>query len=142
MDLNQLFATETAIIELKHPLTDEVLMDESTTPKPMSITILGTHTKAYQKIQRKVGFSLVKKNKIYDIEKMSLEEFELATFENEELELELFSQIIVSCNIFMEGKHIKCNPKNIRELLSDERVFWLRELIREEIAGKTLFIKS
>jgi len=142
MDLNQLFVTETAVIELKHPVTDKVLMDESKIPKPMSITILGTHTKPYQKIQRKVGFDMLKKNKIYDIEKMSLVEFELATSENEELELELFSNIIVSCNLFMEGKEIKYSPKNMHKLLSDPRVFFIKEQMREEIAGKALFFKS
>lgn len=142
MDLNTLFAVGTATIEIKHPVTGDVLMDESATPKPMTLTVMGKHTKEYKKLERKIAFLALKRNKKLNIEEMSVEEFESALSENEGAQLDLHASLVTGCNIFMEGKKLKYSYENILAMLSDERCSWINDQLTEELEKADLFFKS
>lgn len=142
MDLQSLFASGTAVIEIKNPQTGEVIMDESTPPQPMTLTVMGRHTDQYKKMERLVGFDALKRNKKKDVEKMTAAEFEIAVSENSVSSLELEANTVVDCNIFMDGKKLKCNQKSIIELFSDERTSWIRVQFLEDMDKNELFFKS
>lgn len=142
MDLNNLFASGTAVIELKNPLTGDILMDESKPPKPMSLTVMGTHTREYKSIERKAGFDAIKRNKNTDVEKMDFEEFESAVLKNDGATMELKSKAVIGCNIFMDGKNLKFSQENIFSMLSDERTSWVYNQLTKELEESDLFFKS
>jgi hypothetical protein len=140
MDLSTLFATGEGTIELKHPVTGKVLLDDN--KKPFSLTVIGTHTAKYKEIARKIGFLAHKRNKDIVVEDMSFDEFNEAVNSNELNELELLAQAITSCNITLDGAKIKCTPEKMIELLSDERFAWIKDQYVAEVKkGKVFFGK-
>ncbi len=142
MDLNTAFAAGTAVIELTHPVTGEVLMDDSEPPKPMSLTVIGKHTKEYKKIERRIGFLALKRNKKLNIESMTFDEFDLASIENEDSTVDLHANMITKCNIVKDGKQLTATPKEMIKLLSDERCAWISEQLTEALEDNDLFFKS
>lgn len=142
MDLNTLFAAGTAVIELKHPVTGDPLMDESKPPKPMTLTIMGKHTNEYKQMEREVGFAAMKRTKKHKIDKMSFDEFSSAVNENDEATLKLRAKMVVGCNIFMDGKVLKHSTENILKLLSDERCSWVKVQLEEQLEKSDLFFKG
>lgn len=144
-DLSSLFATGTATIEIRHPKTGEVLMDDSKTPAPWSITALGAHTNEYKALQRKAMYNVHKRNgKVnVDVEKMSVDEFVAAASLSDNDLLELRASAITACNIYDEaGAKIACNKENMVKLLSDERLYWLKNQYFAEVDEGQVFFKG
>jgi hypothetical protein len=142
MDISTLFATGTATIELKHPVTGAVLMDDSTPPKPMSLTVLGAHTKEYKAIKRKITLAMYLRNKGNDIELMSDEEKLSAMELNEDDELQLRAATVSACNITVSGEKLKCKPDVIADLLSDEKTSWIDAQYAKELDAGLVFFGS
>ena len=142
MDLNKLFAVGEAKVELKHPVTGEVLFDEEKTPKELGFTIIGKHTREYKKLERAVGFAAIKRNKKHNIDSMTLEQFESITEENDEAALDLHVQMITDLNVIMDGKKLKCTPVDLKFLFTDQRTSWVYDQFKADIDNAELFFKS
>ena len=141
MDLNDLFAAGQATIELKHPLTGKPLMDDSTPPKPLSLTVLGHHTKEYKKLARAIGFAKSKRDK-KDFSDLSFEDTCAILDLNEADEIELLASAVVDCNLFFNGKYVECTKENILSILSDVRIPWLLDQYVQEVNAGKVFFKS
>ncbi len=144
MDISNLFALSSAEIKIKHPITGEVLFDEGKGKNklPMTITVMGTHTREYKKLAREAGFAAIKRNKKHDIEKMSVEEFEAITKENEEAALDLHAKAVLGCNIVMDGKKLSGSAADVKFMFTDERTSWIYEQFKAALEDEKLFFKG
>jgi len=142
MDLNSVFASGSAVIELKHPNTGDILMDESTPPQPMTLTVMGTHTNQYKAMSRKIGFANAKRNKKLNIDKLSIEELVSIAEKNDESEIEIKAGTVTDCNLFMDGKKVKFSNKVILDILSDEKTSWIYPQLAEALEETELFFKG
>ena len=62
--------------------------------------------------------------------------------DSDESTLDLHACIITDCNIFMEGKNIKHNHKNMLNILSDERCAWIDDQLTDALEKANVFFKS
>ena len=140
MDLSKLAANDQGVIELKHPVTGDILTDDSKDNNPFSVTMVGAHTSEYKTAARKVGFSTLKKNASLDTKTMSFDEFNSAANEGDQTDIELISTMITDFNIWTKGKAIPFSKDAIKKLLEDKSYSWMLNQIKREIElGKVFF---
>ena len=128
MDLNDLTPKhDTITVTLRHPQTDEVLLNDDETP--MTITVMAPHTKEYK--------GLVYKNsqdKLKDATKKDLEFNELFDFS-----IDILASVTTDWNITFEGKMPKYSLKLAKQLYD---VFWIKEQIEFELQTFDVFTKD
>ena len=142
MDLSNVFASGTAVINIKHPVTGEDFMDESTPPNPMTLTVTGTHTKEYKTMSRKIGFATAKRNKKLNIDKLSIDELVDIAESNDEDDVAIKAGAVVGCHIHMNGKDLKFSNKAILDIFLDEKTSWIYAQLCEELDNSELFFKG
>lgn len=129
MDLKTLAPTSNeVVVELKHPVTGEVLMIEG--EGPMTVTLHATHTKEYREamfdqtdaIMQNAGGDQGYKVKANDMAKLSFE---------------LLVKVTKDWNIYLDGKKPKFSKKAAAKLY--EELFWLPQQLEKELSEHTPF---
>ncbi|MBM2293743.1 hypothetical protein JQX09_17580 [Sulfitobacter pseudonitzschiae] len=132
MDLNQLdmaeYAAAGAVLEVRHPATDEILMGDD--KKPMTITLLGADSPAF-------------KRAVQDIQAANQKRKNVSPAEQERNTVNALARATVgwSDNWTWDGQPFPYSPENCRRLYSERP--WTRTQVDEFIADRAnFFVKA
>lgn len=118
-DLSTLIPKETTILQLKHPVTGELL--------PSKIELYGSHTRKFNTLQHAVRNRLLKKGtKIRSAEQIEADNM----------------SVLVGCtksweNVEWQGKELPCTPENVKMLYTE--VVWVKLAVDEAIGNDANF---
>lgn len=133
MDLTNLdvisFANEGSKLELCHPTTGEVLMDDSVPPKAFYVQLQGSDSDAFRNVmRRRAEKSFKNKDKKIDLE------------EAQRSGAQLLAKCTVDCYMVEDGKEIGCDRDELTRLYL--RYPWIREQVEEFMGDRSNFIKA
>lgn len=130
-------SSDVIIVELKHPSTKEVLLnDEDNTP--MTWTLYAPHTKEYKKVV--YSYTQARMNKMrdkdgkYDPSQFNLEEADEET-------LKQIADVSKDWNITFGGEKPKFTKKVVKDILFDDKYFWIRPQLEEALDTYEVFTK-
>lgn len=139
MDLSSFDMTEMSNQGVKVPLRHPQTSAELTTAdgKQVTVTVLGEQSDAYQKALRStVNRRLAMQSKRRGGNIATLEEIEAD-------EVQMLAVCIKGWeNISLDGKTLEFTQDNVRKLLSDNRMKWVKEQLMEAIRDASLFMKN
>ena len=131
MDLNNLIPTDDTItVEIKHPITDEVLLKDD--KQPMTITVYAPHSGQYKAVLHEQTNKRIQK----------ASKGKRVTFTAEELEnvtLELLAKTTKDWNIQLNGKSPKFSVTEAVDLYS--KLPWLKQQALEAQEDYSAFLK-
>jgi len=132
MDLNNLIPTDDVIVvEIKHPVTDEVLMKDD--KQPMTITVYAPHSAQYKSaIHEQTNKRIQKASKGKKIT-FTAEEIENAT-------LELLAKTTKDWSIQLNGKSPKFSVSEAVELYG--KLPWLKAQVIDAQEDYSAFLKA
>ena len=129
MDLNVLgTAQESCVMELLHPVTQEVILDDK--GKAFSLSLLSADTNKYKAEYSKV-IKLARSKKT-----------EQTMRESEERACELLAEVTTDCHLIMDGKKVVNDKASICELYLNPQYSWIREQVEQFMRDRSNFIKS
>lgn len=121
MDLSSLAVSETAVLNLKHPVTGEDL--------GCSIELCGKDSDVYRKQ--------------YADQVKALTEAQVngSDIDYAELDIVVYTACTVAwTDIELEGKALECTPENVRLVYSDQRFKWLHEQVTRFVGNRENFM--
>jgi hypothetical protein len=130
MDLATLDAsTEGAIMTVRHPATDEVLLDDK--GNPITITLVGIDHPTYRKAQRQALDRRLAKGNRSKLTAAGIEEDSI--------------DVAVRCTtawsgITVDGKALPCSAENARTVY--KRLPWLFEQVDKFVGDRANFLKA
>lgn len=130
MDLNKLkpaLADEGAILELRHPDTEEIISG-------MTITLLGQDSAVYRKIQLAKQQAVL--NRMAKGKKQV--EFDAAKIAEDTID-DLVALTVDWAGFEMDGEPLKCDAATKRMVYSDWQ--WIREQAQEFVANRANFFR-
>lgn len=135
MDFSALEVTSDAVsVSLKHPVTDEVLIDEKS-KEPVTVLLHGRDSEQYRKSRRKFLDERLKrsqnKGKAIDVTAEQIERQGLETLSN---------CIAGWSHVELDGKTLEFNTENFHKLI--KRCPWVEGQIDEAIADRSNFMKT
>tara|TARA_R110000851_G_scaffold4379_2_gene17859 strand:- start:150 stop:524 length:375 start_codon:yes stop_codon:yes gene_type:complete len=122
MDLTSLAVSESSKLTIKHPRTGD--------DTDIVIELYGKDSDAYKKAYSKMVKSVIQR-----------------TESNTELnEAYLDAEMYTACtkawvNVDLDGKTLKCTPKNVRLVYSDKRLRWMHEQVVTFIGERENFMQ-
>lgn len=121
MDLTSLAVSETAKLVIKHPTTGA--------DTDIVIELCGKDSKKFREEYAKLIRILQtsKDNKNVDFEKLDVDTYAACTVSWKNME--------------MDGKQLKCTPKNIKAVYSDRRFGWLHEQVMQWVNDRANFMQ-
>lgn len=126
MDLSNLYAQAETVIKLTNPETKETLYVDDDKKIPMTWTLVSRHTKEYKKLA--LDFTKELRKEIGDIQLDHMTEEQQAKMEELTTNLTIRASRGFCINIC--GKTPKFSASKAQEILTDERLFWLREQVQ------------
>lgn len=118
-----------AVLQLRHPATNELLFADDAKKKPMTITLMGIDGETFSKIRRENQRKLSKANKSFNPE------------DADEQGLDTLAALTKDwANLVLGGKPLEFSRDNARKLYSDYP--WIRELVNEFCSLRENFIKA
>jgi hypothetical protein len=132
MDLLDLTPKEDTIeVVLKHPNTEEVLLNED--KSPMTIELHATHSKAY-----KAAVHIQTNKQLKKVKGKGNKDFALTAEDLEESSLDILVKATKSWNITYGGE----KPKLTKAPEIYEKVFWIKDQIEEVLNSSLDFTKK
>ena len=132
MDLKDLTPNlDDLVVSVVHPVTDEPLTNDDGTV--MTITVLSPYSKAYKKLQHEQISKRLKKAQKSKSEDIDYSDIEEAT-------LEVLSKATKSWNITFGGEKPVLTAAKAKTMY--EEVFWLKNLLEEEVTDSMAFMKD
>jgi hypothetical protein len=123
MDLKYIEVKDQATMDIKHPLTGELLLDEK--ENPMTITVYGSETATYKK-------------RIFELRRKMVEKQD-TTFEgSEDFAMEMLVAVTANWSILLDGNHPTCAQKAVRELYAAQP--WIRDQVDTFVHEKRNFL--
>ena len=130
-DITKLAAKDSVEIQLRHPVTDELLFADEAKEKPIKVVLWGTSSKQYrQAINAMQNRQLKRGKKQATAEVMREESIEL---------LVACSQSVT--NMAFNGEEVN-TPEAFRKLYSKESFAWLKEQVDAELSNLGNFIQA
>ena len=121
MDLTSLAVSESSKLTIKHPRTGD--------DTDIVIELYGKDSDAYKKAYSKLVKSVIDKT----ASKTKLNEAEL--------DAEMYTACTKEwVNVELDGKALKCTPKNVRLVYSDKRLRWMHEQVVTFIGDRENFM--
>lgn len=128
-DIASLGITESTVLHLLHPATEEKLYADKDQKEPITITVLSTASRAYrQAVNAMHNRTLKRGNKKASPDAQREEGIEL-----------LVSVCHSSENLVYEGRPVKTEA-DFRALLSDDKMSWIKTQVDECLGNVELFI--
>lgn len=123
--------TDTIDVELKHPVTDEVLLKDDKTP--MTITVYAPHSAEYkaaiyEQANKRIKKAAKSKNTTFDAKEM------------DDSTLDLISKTTKDWNIQLEKKSPKFSQEAAKELYV--KLPWLKQQVQEAQEDYNSFLKG
>lgn len=122
MDLSNLLASDTAVIQIRHPKTNSPI-------EGMTVTVAGNASEDFRKVRA-------------DLAKRRLESSRNATVE--ELEASALTMLVACVKDWtgfeMNGKPYEFSSANVRTILANPGYFWLREQVESGVSDTANFI--
>lgn len=123
MDLTNIEVKDQATLDIKHPLTGELLLDDK--ENPMTITVYGSETATYKK-------------RVFELRRKMVEKQD-TTFEgSEDFAMEMLVAVTANWSIQMDGKHPSCTPKAVLQLYEAQP--WIRDQVDLFVHEKRNFL--
>lgn len=130
-DLNDLKPTsDTIVVELKHPITDEPLLMDS--GSPMSVTVMAPYSAGYKKVFHDQANKRIQRN--------AKKAKEITYEEIEEGSLDLLSRTTVEWSLQLGGSSLAFSQAKAKEIYSD--FFWIKDQVLEAQGDLANFMKS
>jgi hypothetical protein len=122
MDLSKLLATDTAVIQIKHPRTGAVI-------EGMTVTVAGNASEDFRRVRAELA-----KRRLETSRNVTVEELEASAL-----------TLLVACvkgwsGFEMDGVEYEFSPANARALLTNPGYFWLREQVESGVGDTANFI--
>ena len=122
MDLTSLAVSESSKLTIKHPMTND--------KTDIVIELYGKDSDAYKKAYSKLVKSVIDRT----ASKTKLNEADL--------DAEMYTACTKSwVNVELDGKTLKCTPKNVRLVYSDKRLRWMHEQVVTFIGERENFMQ-
>jgi hypothetical protein len=129
MDLSNIkVAQEAQTLELLHPVSGEVIKDDS--GKAFSIDLLSSDTNSYKAEFSKL-MKAARENKN-----------EQTARDAEEKACSMLAKITTGCNLIMDGKKVKFSEEVMKDLYFNPEYTWIREQVEAFIRERSNFIKG
>lgn len=132
MDLKNLTPkSDVVVVQLKHPATKEVLLNEDKTP--MEITLAAPHSKKYKSVIHSQTNKRLEQMQANKETVFKVEDVEAAA-------LETLSKATESWNITFDGEQPKLTVKKASEIYDE--VFWIKDQVEEAYESSLDFMKA
>lgn len=130
-DLSTLALKDTTTVQLRHPVTGELLFADAKKEKPVSVELYGTSSKQYRNAVTAMQNRQLKRTA--KKEKVSAE-----VMRDESIEL-LVACTASASNLSLNGKPIS-DEASVRGLLSDPAYSWVKDQIDEALGDTSNFL--
>jgi glycine cleavage system H lipoate-binding protein len=135
MDLKELKVQEEGKrLDLRHPVTGEVLTYGKDNEKTMYLVIGSSDSETYKKSQRKVIDRRLKQQQKFRQVRMTAAQLE------EEATISL-AEVTYDGRVFLEGKELKVTPGQVAQDLYKE-YGWIKEQASEHLEDRGTFLQS
>lgn len=131
-DINTLAAKDSTEVQLRHPVTDELLFADAEKQKPIIAVLWGKSSKQHKKAKLAFQNRNLKKNSKKGISAEILEQEGI--------------DLLVACsqrieNMMLDGEPIDCEAA-FRKLYSNDAYSWLKEQVDEALEDNSNFLKA
>lgn len=130
-DINTLALKDTTTLQLRHPVTGDLLFADNDEKKPVEVELFGTSSKEYRNAVTAMQNRQLKRQA--KKEKASVE-----VMRHEGIEL-LVACSAGSKNLSIGGKPVK-TADDFRELYSDRKLSWLKDQVDEALGDVANFL--